>query len=126
MAVDLWSKGNLHVILAAPKKDYAWRMTIAPNSTTTGPQIGIILSWAGADLNKFEALRRGMQGADPLGVLHQLFNISSVAAPPRPWGPGVQFPPPATPLPPSCDAPVATPRATTRGRSRLRRSAVVF
>ena len=64
----LWQNGTLHLVVAAPKEDYKWRITIAPAvEIQEDPQehmetdfCGVMLKWVGDRFYIHMALRAGV------------------------------------------------------------------
>ena len=92
-AQGLWRKGSLHLVEAAPKDEYKWRMTIAPGlevpeelrSRGAGVDFeycGVMLKWVGDRLYHHTALRNGVGaevGQEVLGALQACFLFSAAA-----------------------------------------------
>ena len=84
-AEALWRCGRLHLIRAAPKQDFTWRVTIAPGvNVDTWEEdemhkdyYAVVLTWCGDRLYHHEALRKAARGSRDvdLGALQMIYNI---------------------------------------------------
>ena len=90
-AEGLWRKGSLHLVEAAPKDEFKWRVTIAPGlEVPEDPEDlaqeygGVLLKWVGDRLYHHMAMRNGFEkvGQEVLGALHACFLFSKAAVGP--------------------------------------------
>ena len=81
-----YERGTLHVIKAAPKRDYSTRITVEPCLPVEGEYLGVILGWVGSRAYQHFAMLRSAAADDTLGlgVLRSAFFIT------QPWrGPSI-------------------------------------
>eukprot|EP00959_Pyramimonas_sp_CCMP1952_P416225 8720649-Pyramimonas_sp.AAC.1 len=51
-----YRSGTLHVVTAAPRKDYATRVTLEPEVDEEGENLGVLLEWVGNRAYQHDAL----------------------------------------------------------------------
>ena len=73
-----YEKGTLHVIKAAPKRDYSTRITLEPCLPAAGEYLGVILEWVGSRAYQHTAMVRSAAAENTLGlgVLRSAFFIT--------------------------------------------------
>ena len=84
----MWRCGRLHLIRSAPKKDYTWRMTIAPGVNVDAWEeeemhkdyYVVVLAWCGDRLYHHQALLKAAQESRDvdMGALHMIYNIEKM------------------------------------------------
>jgi len=72
-----YQKGSLHVITAAPKRDYSLRITLNPDVSEVGDYLGVVLGWTGNINYQHEAIVKSASapGSLGLGILRPVFEI---------------------------------------------------
>ena len=72
-----YQKGTLHVIKAAPKRDYSTRITLEPPLELAGEYLGVVLGWVGNRVYQHTAivLSAGAENTLGLGILRPVFHI---------------------------------------------------
>ena len=63
-----YQKGTLHVIKAAPKRDYSTRITLEPCLSASGEYLGVMLGWVGSRAYQHTAMVRSAAAEHTLGL----------------------------------------------------------